>query len=56
MIIYPAIDLLDGACVRLKQGDFAAKTEYDTDPAAVAARFRAAGANWPHMGDRKRVV
>ena len=51
MIIYPAIDLLDGACVRLKQGDFAAKTEYDTDPAAVAARFRAAGAKWLHMVD-----
>jgi phosphoribosylformimino-5-aminoimidazole carboxamide ribotide isomerase len=39
--LIPAIDLLGGKCVRLTQGDYAAATEYDADPAAVAARFAA---------------
>jgi phosphoribosylformimino-5-aminoimidazole carboxamide ribotide isomerase len=39
--LIPAIDLLGGKCVRLTQGDYAAATEYEADPAAVAARFAA---------------
>ncbi|MBM4384724.1 MAG: 1-(5-phosphoribosyl)-5-[(5-phosphoribosylamino)methylideneamino]imidazole-4-carboxamide isomerase [Deltaproteobacteria bacterium] len=39
--LIPAIDLLGGKCVRLTQGDYAAATEYDADPGAVAARFAA---------------
>ena len=51
MIIYPAIDLKDGKCVRLKQGDFAAVTVYETDPMKMAAKFTEAGAEWVHMVD-----
>ena len=39
--LIPAIDLLDGRCVRLSQGRYDAATVYDSDPAAVAARFAA---------------
>ncbi len=39
--LIPAIDLLDGACVRLSQGRYDAATVYDEDPTAVAARFAA---------------
>jgi phosphoribosylformimino-5-aminoimidazole carboxamide ribotide isomerase len=39
--LIPAIDLLGGKCVRLTQGDYDAATEYDADPAGVAARFAA---------------
>ncbi|MBI3506882.1 MAG: 1-(5-phosphoribosyl)-5-[(5-phosphoribosylamino)methylideneamino]imidazole-4-carboxamide isomerase [Proteobacteria bacterium] len=51
MILYPAIDLLDGACVRLSQGDFAKKTVYDADPAVVLARFAGSGVNAVHIVD-----
>lgn len=51
MIIYPAIDLKDGQCVRLKQGDFDAVTVYESDPSKMAAKFVAAGAEWLHMVD-----
>ena len=51
MIIYPAIDLKDGQCVRLKQGDFDAVTIYEADPLKMAARFAEAGAEWLHMVD-----
>lgn len=51
MIIYPAIDLKDGQCVRLKQGDFTAVTVYESDPLKMAARFAEAGAEWLHMVD-----
>ena len=43
MIIYPAIDLIDGAVVRLHKGDFAQKTTYGTDPVAVARAYAEAG-------------
>jgi phosphoribosylformimino-5-aminoimidazole carboxamide ribotide isomerase len=49
--LYPAIDLRNGRCVRLKQGDYAAETVYDDDPVAVARRFAAAGARWIHVVD-----
>jgi len=51
MILYPAIDLIGGRCVRLAQGDFARETRYDEDPAAALARFAEAGAQWAHIVD-----
>lgn len=51
MDILPAIDLMEGACVRLTQGDFGRRTRYGEDPAAQAARFAAAGARWVHVVD-----
>jgi len=49
--IVPAIDLLDGCCVRLAQGDYQRATVYGDDPAAVAARFVGAGAPRIHVVD-----
>lgn len=49
--LYPAIDLLGGRCVRLRQGDYADETEYGTDPVAMAQRFAAAGSPWIHVVD-----
>ena len=49
--LIPAIDLLGGKCVRLTQGDYAAATEYDADPAAVAARFAAQRIQRLHVVD-----
>lgn len=49
--IIPAIDLLAGRCVRLRQGDYAAATAYRDDPHAVAAEFAAAGATRVHVVD-----
>ena len=51
MIVYPAIDLRDGVCVRLMHGRFDAVTRYDDDPAAPLAAFAAAGADWAHIVD-----
>ncbi|GCF09491.1 1-(5-phosphoribosyl)-5-[(5-phosphoribosylamino)methylideneamino]imidazole-4-carboxamide isomerase [Dictyobacter arantiisoli] len=51
MIILPAIDIKDGRCVRLFQGDYAQVTTYDTDPVEVALRWQAAGASWLHLVD-----
>jgi phosphoribosylformimino-5-aminoimidazole carboxamide ribotide isomerase len=51
MIVYPAIDLRGGCCVRLTQGAFDRETVYDDDPVAVARRFVAAGARWLHVVD-----
>jgi phosphoribosylformimino-5-aminoimidazole carboxamide ribotide isomerase len=51
MILYPAIDLKDGACVRLKQGRMSEATIFNADPAAQAARFAAAGFSWLHLVD-----
>lgn len=49
--LYPAIDLLGGRVVRLRQGDFDARTEYGDDPVAVARRFADEGARWIHVID-----
>ena len=49
--LIPAIDVLNGACVRLRQGDPSQVTEYDPDPAAVAAGYAAAGAGRLHLVD-----
>lgn len=51
MILYPAIDLKDGACVRLLRGDMAAATVFGTDPAAQARAFQDAGCRWLHLVD-----
>jgi len=49
--LYPAIDLLGGRVVRLRQGDYADETVYGDDPLAVARDFAAAGARWIHVVD-----
>jgi phosphoribosylformimino-5-aminoimidazole carboxamide ribotide isomerase len=49
--LFPAIDLRNGKCVRLHQGDFDAETVYDDDPVRVARAFEAAGASWIHVVD-----
>jgi phosphoribosylformimino-5-aminoimidazole carboxamide ribotide isomerase len=51
MIVYPAMDLLGGRCVRLSQGRFDAVTPYPTDPAEALAGFAEAGAAWAHIVD-----
>ena len=51
MIVYPAIDLRHGVCVRLMHGRFDQVTEYDTVPAARLAAFVAEGATWVHIVD-----
>lgn len=51
MILYPAIDLKDGQCVRLLRGDMAAATVFGNDPAAQAEKFQAAGCAWLHLVD-----
>lgn len=51
MILFPAIDLKDGVCVRLRQGDMNAATVFNDDPAAQARAFAAAGVEWLHLVD-----
>ncbi len=51
MILYPAIDLKDGQCVRLLRGAMEAATVFGDDPAARARAFVAAGARWLHLVD-----
>lgn len=51
VILYPAIDLKDGQCVRLAQGDMARATVFNDDPAAQARAFAEAGAPWVHVVD-----
>ncbi|SOC00331.1 1-(5-phosphoribosyl)-5-[(5-phosphoribosylamino)methylideneamino]imidazole-4-carboxamide isomerase [Rhodobacter maris] len=51
MILYPAIDLKDGNCVRLLHGEMDKATVFGSDPAAQAAKFEAAGCTWVHLVD-----
>ncbi len=51
MLLIPAIDLIDGQCVRLRQGDYADKTVFDIDPVAVASKWVEAGARRLHIVD-----
>jgi len=51
MILYPAIDLIDGKCVRLFKGDFEQKTTYDVSPFEVLETYKAEGAEWVHIVD-----
>ena len=49
--LYPAIDLLGGRAVRLRQGDYDDETVYGDDPVAIAEGFAEAGARWIHVVD-----
>ncbi len=51
MILYPAIDLKNGQCVRLYKGDMAQDTVYNDDPAAQALAWAQAGFSWIHVVD-----
>ena len=51
MILFPAIDLKDGECVRLKLGDMSQATVYNADPAAQARAFEEQGFEWLHVVD-----
>ncbi|MDR3494252.1 MAG: 1-(5-phosphoribosyl)-5-[(5-phosphoribosylamino)methylideneamino]imidazole-4-carboxamide isomerase [Ancalomicrobiaceae bacterium] len=51
MILFPAIDLKDGACVRLKLGDMEQATVYNDDPADQARAFAEMGFDWLHVVD-----
>ena len=50
-VVYPAIDLIKGKCVRLYQGDYAKETIYSDDPIAQALKFESDGAEWIHLVD-----
>src|SRR5437763_9876701 len=51
MLIYPAIDLRDSRCVRLRQGDYSRETVFSDDPAMVARRWVELGADRLHVVD-----
>jgi phosphoribosylformimino-5-aminoimidazole carboxamide ribotide isomerase len=51
MILYPAIDIRGGRCVRLVEGDFDRETSYDSDPSLAARRWVESGAEWLHVVD-----
>lgn len=51
MILYPAIDIKGGKCVRLKQGDFDQVTVYGEDPMVAAKDWQSQGATWLHVID-----
>lgn len=50
-MIFPAIDLMDGGCVRLFKGDFNQRTNYAVSPLEVAKAYADAGAEWIHIVD-----
>jgi len=56
MMVIPAIDVKDGRCVRLRQGDMAAETVYSDDVASMARRWEAAGASMIHLVDLNGAV
>lgn len=51
MRIYPAIDIIDGACVRLVQGDYSQKTKFADNPIDVAKKWQAMGGEFIHIVD-----
>ena len=51
MIIFPAVDILDGSCVRLHQGRYDMVTEYASDPSEMALEWEDQGASWLHVVD-----
>jgi phosphoribosylformimino-5-aminoimidazole carboxamide ribotide isomerase len=51
LVIYPAIDIIGGRCVRLTQGDYSRMETYSDDPLAVAMRFEETGAEYLHVVD-----
>ncbi|HBH80148.1 MAG TPA: 1-(5-phosphoribosyl)-5-((5-phosphoribosylamino)methylideneamino)imidazole-4-carboxamide isomerase, partial [Nitrospira sp.] len=56
MLVIPAIDLKDGRCVRLRQGDMAAETVYSEDIVAVARNWQRCGAGLIHVVDLNGAV
>ncbi len=56
MILYPAIDLKDGVCVRLLRGEMNRATIFNTDPVQQAEEFAAAGFQWLHLVDLNGAV
>ena len=56
MIVFPAIDLKDGKCVRLRQGDMAQATVFNEDAAAQAHQFESSGFRWLHVVDLNGAV
>ena len=56
MVIIPAIDLKDGRCVRLRQGDLNAETVYSDDPVMMATQWEAQGAQRLHLVDLNGAV
>ena len=56
MLVIPAIDLKDGRCVRLRQGDMAQETTYSDDPTAMARQWEALGAQRLHVVDLNGAV
>jgi phosphoribosylformimino-5-aminoimidazole carboxamide ribotide isomerase len=56
VIVYPAIDIRGGRCVRLVEGDFRRETTYDADPTVAARRWTDAGAEWLHVVDLDAAV
>lgn len=56
MIVYPAIDLKDGQCVRLRQGEFQRSTVFNADASAQARAFERAGFEWLHVVDLNGAV
>ena len=51
MLVYPAIDIIEGQCVRLTRGDFDQKKKYFDDPLEVAEKWKQKGAVWIHVID-----
>lgn len=51
MQLFAAVDIRNGRCVRLRQGDYGAETVYDTDPVARAVELASEGAGWIHVVD-----
>ena len=49
--VFPAIDLIDGKCVRLLQGEYSNETQYNDDPISQALSFQEEGASWIHVVD-----
>ena len=49
--LFPAIDLIDGKCVRLLQGEYSNETKYSEDPISQALSFQEEGASWLHVVD-----
>jgi phosphoribosylformimino-5-aminoimidazole carboxamide ribotide isomerase len=56
VIVFPAIDLKEGKCVRLRQGDMAQATVFNQDPGAQARSFQSAGFKWLHVVDLNGAV
>ena len=50
-VLFPAIDIIDGKCVRLLRGEYSEEKKYNDDPVAQALDFQEAGVSWIHLVD-----